>query len=108
MLHSCGAIHRVINSLIEAKVDCLHPLQAKATHMDAETLSKDFKGKITFMGGMDTQELLVKATPSEVKTEVARIKKLLGPSVIISPSHDALLPDVPPENVKAMAEAATC
>lgn len=108
VLHSCGAIHRVINSLIEAKVDCLHPLQAKASHMDAETLSKDFKGKITFMGGMDTQELLVKATPEEVKTEVARIKKLLGPNLIISPSHEALLPDVPPENVQAMAEAATC
>jgi len=108
VLHSCGAIHRVINSLIDSKVDCLHPLQAKASQMDAETLSKDFKGKITFMGGIDTQELLVKATPEEVKEEVARIKKLLGPNLIISPSHEALLPDVPPENVKAMAEAATC
>jgi uroporphyrinogen decarboxylase len=108
VLHSCGAIHRVINSLIDSKVDCLHPLQAKASKMDAETLSKDFKGKITFMGGIDTQELLVKATPEEVKEEVARIKKLLGPNLIISPSHEALLPDVPPENVKAMAEAAAC
>ena len=60
------------------------------------------------MGGMDTQELLVNATPAEVKTEVKRIKNLLGPSLIISPSHEALLPDVPPENVQAMAEAATC
>jgi uroporphyrinogen decarboxylase len=108
VLHSCGAIHRVINSLIDSKVDCLHPLQAKASKMDAETLSKDFKGKITFMGGIDTQELLVKATPEEVKEEVARIKKLLGPNLIVSPSHEALLPDVPPENVKAMAEAAAC
>ena len=28
ILHSCGAIHRVIGRLIDAGVDCLHPLQA--------------------------------------------------------------------------------
>ncbi|HUU92806.1 MAG TPA: hypothetical protein VM238_16570 [Phycisphaerae bacterium] len=29
-----------------------------------------------------------------------------GPCLIVSPSHEALLPNVPPENVRAMAEAA--
>ena len=106
ILHSCGAIHSVIRKLIDAGVDCLHPLQAKANHMDAETLAKDFKGEIAFMGGIDTQDLLVNAEPHEVKKEVARIKRVLGPNLIISPSHEALLPDVPPENVTAMAEAA--
>jgi hypothetical protein len=33
-------------------------------------------------------------------------KELLGPCLIVSPSHEALLPNVPPENVVAMAEAA--
>ncbi|MCP4756941.1 MAG: hypothetical protein GY866_39265 [Proteobacteria bacterium] len=106
VLHSCGAVHKVVERLIEAGVDCLHPLQAKAAQMDAETLSQDFKGRITFMGGIDTQDLLVNASPEEVKTEVERIKRLLGPDLIVSPSHEALLPDVPPENVRAMAEAA--
>jgi uroporphyrinogen decarboxylase len=41
-----------------------------------------------------------------VKTEVRRVKSLLGPNLIVSPSHEALLPDVPPENILAMAEAA--
>ena len=106
ILHSCGAIHPVIPDLIDAGVECLHPLQAKARHMDAETLARDFKGKIAFMGGIDTQELLVNATPDEVRREVERVKRLLGPGLIVSPSHEALLPDVPPENVAAMAEAA--
>ena len=35
-----------------------------------------------------------------------RVKELLGPNLIVSPSHEALLPNVPPENVVAMAEAA--
>ena len=106
ILHSCGSIHRVVNRLIDAGVECLHPLQAKAYNMDAETLARDFKGRIAFLGGIDTQDLLVNAGVTEVKAEVRRIKKLLGPQLIVSPSHEALLPNVPPENVVAMAEAA--
>ena len=105
-LHSCGAIHDVINDLIGMGVDALHPLQAKALNMDAETLRRDFKGRVTFMGGIDTQELLITATPSQIKDEVRRVKDLLGPQVIISPSHEAILPNVPPQNIAAMAEAA--
>lgn len=106
ILHSCGSVYRVIDRLIAAKVDCLHPLQALAGKMDADTLAREFKGRIAFLGGIDTQELLVHATPEAVKADVRRVKALLGPNLIVSPSHEALLPNVPPENVKAMAEAA--
>jgi len=106
ILHSCGAVCRVIPHLIEAGVDCLHPLQARAKNMDAELLSKRFRGKIAFLGGVDTQQLLVQASPQEVKEEVRRLKDLFGPHWIVSPSHEALLPNVPPQNVAAMADAA--
>jgi uroporphyrinogen decarboxylase len=106
LLHSCGSIFKVIDRLIDMGVECLHPLQARAANMDAETLARYFKGRIAFMGGIDTQELLIHATPDEVKAEVRRVKELLGPCLIVSPSHEALLPNVPPENVAAMAEAA--
>ena len=106
LLHSCGAIHKVIGRLIDAGVDCLHPLQALAAHMDAQTLARDFGGRIAFMGGIDTQRLMVHATPEEVKADVRRVKALLGPRLIVSPSHEALLPNVPPRNLEAMAQAA--
>jgi uroporphyrinogen decarboxylase len=106
ILHSCGSIYRVIPRLIDAGVDCLHPLQARAGNMDAERLSHEFGGKIAFLGGVDTQQLLVRATPTQVKDEVRRLRGLFGPHWIVSPSHEALLPNVPPENVAAMAEAA--
>jgi len=106
ILHSCGAVHSVIERLIDADVDCLHPIQALARNMDAETLARDFKGRISFLGGIDTQDLLMNATPEEIKDEVRRVKDVLGPCLIVSPSHEALLPNVPPENVLAMAEAA--
>jgi len=106
ILHSCGSIYKVIDRLIDAGVDCLHPLQAKAANMDAETLSRDFKGRLAFMGGIDTQDLLVNGSPGEVAEDVRRVKKLLGPRLIVSPSHEAILPNVPPENIVAMSEAA--
>jgi uroporphyrinogen decarboxylase len=104
ILHSCGAIHRVIDKLIDMQVDCLHPLQAKAANMNAETLARDFKGRIAFMGGIDTQQLLVNAAPEQVKADVLRVKDALGPCLIISPSHEAILPNVPPANTEAMAD----
>ncbi len=106
LLHSCGAIHKVIDRLIDAGVDCLHPLQALAAHMDAATLARDFGGRIAFMGGIDTQYLLVHGKANDVKQEVRRVAQLLGPRFVVSPSHEALLPNVPPANIEAMVEAA--
>ncbi len=106
ILHSCGSVYRVIGRFIDAGVECLHPLQSRADRMDAITLGRDFKGSIAFLGGVDTQELLVHGAPDDVRVAVRRLKELLGPHLIVSPSHEALLPNVPPENVAAMAEEA--
>ena len=105
ILHSCGAISKVIPNLIELGVNALHPLQACAAGMNAENLAR-YRGKVAFFGGIDTQHLLVDATPDEVRDDVRRVRKLLGPNLIVSPSHEALLPNVPPANVSAISEAA--
>ena len=106
VLHSCGSIHRVIGRLIDAGVDCLHPLQALAKDMNAERLAADFKGQLAFLGGIDVQQLLTLGTPEAIRADVRRVKRLLGPNLIVSPSHEAILPNVPPENVKALIDAA--
>lgn len=106
MLHSCGSIYKIIPVLIDAGVDMLHPLQAKAVGMDAITLAKLYRGKISFVGGVDTQDLLVNGTPQMVMDEVHRLRNVLGPHYIVSPSHEALLPNVSLENAKAMLTAA--
>jgi uroporphyrinogen decarboxylase len=106
MMHSCGSVHRLIGRLIDAGVQCLHPLQARAPGMDAVSLVREFGGRTAFLGGIDTQELLVRGTPGDIREEVRRLKGTFGPGWIASPSHEALLPDIPPQNVAAMAAAA--
>ncbi|MEN8127944.1 MAG: uroporphyrinogen decarboxylase family protein [Planctomycetota bacterium] len=105
LLHSCGAIDKAIPLIIDAGVDAIHPIQAKAAGMDAVSLAKKYKDKIAFVGGVDTQDLLVNASAAEVKDEVKRLIEVLGPNYIVSPSHEWLLPNVPLANVEAMFEA---
>lgn len=104
ILHSCGSICRILDKLISAGVDCIHPIQALASGMDADSLSV-FKGRIAFMGGVDTQSVLPEKSPEEVREETLRVMKVLGPDLVVGPSHEALMPNVPFINVKAMADA---
>lgn len=105
-LHSCGAIVKVIPMLIDAGTDVLHPIQAKAAGMEAEHLADRFRDELVFMGGVDTQDLLPFGKPDDVRRDVRRLKDVFGEHFIVSPSHEALLPNVSIENVIAMSEEA--
>lgn len=104
--HSCGSIDAIIPDLIDAGVDAIHPIQALATGMDAESLNERFADKVSFCGGVDTQQLLVNGTPDDVRKRVYELRELFPTGLIVSPSHEALLPDIPPSNIRAMFEAA--
>lgn len=106
MLHSCGSIKKILPALIEIGIDALHPLQAKANGMTAEDIARECHGKVLFVGGVDTQELLPFGTAEQVYDQVMRLKDIFGPGWIVSPSHEALLPNVPIGNVLAMRDAA--
>ena len=67
-------------------------------------LAKNFKDKLVFIGGVDTQDLLPFGTPQQIKDEIARIADIFGGRFIVSPSHEALLPNVPFENAIAMRD----
>ncbi|MDR2839950.1 MAG: uroporphyrinogen decarboxylase family protein [Paludibacter sp.] len=100
--HSCGSIFPVIDDLIELGVDAIHPIQALAADMDAQNLKNNFYGKTAFCGGVDAQQLLVHGTPQQVADKVQELRSLFPTGLIISPSHEAILPDIPPANVEAL------
>jgi uroporphyrinogen decarboxylase len=105
MYHSCGAIVPLIDDLIEIGVDILDPLQALADGMDPQALKANFGKRICLHGGIDTQYLLPRGTPEEVRTEVRTRLEILGKGggFILAPCHVLQL-DVPTENILAMGE----
>ncbi|KKN36979.1 hypothetical protein LCGC14_0768210 [marine sediment metagenome] len=104
--HSCGSIFEAIPELIKLSVDAIHPIQALATDMEPKRLKKHFFKQVSFCGGVDAQELLVFGTPDQVREKVHELEKIFPTGLIISPSHEAILPDIPPENIEALFQAA--
>ena len=103
--HSCGSIRPVIADLVSAGADAIHPIQALAAGMAAEELAPEFGKKTSFCGGLDVQRLMVTGAPADVRRRVRQLLALFPTGLVISPSHEALLPDVPPENVEALRSA---
>jgi uroporphyrinogen decarboxylase len=104
--HSCGSIFPIIGDLFEMGVDVIHPIQALAADMDVDTLQQNFKNIGAFCGGVDAQELLVNGTPEQIVKQVKKIKQVFPTGLVISPSHEAILPDISPANIEAMYKAA--
>jgi uroporphyrinogen decarboxylase len=103
--HSCGSIRPIIADMVELGVEVIHPVQVGAAGMEIEGLKRDFGGLVSFCGGVDAQRLLVEGTAAEVREEVLRLRALFPTGLIVSPSHEAILPDVPPANIEAMFQA---
>jgi len=103
--HSCGAISDAIPDLIDAGADVIHPIQALAAGMEPKSLKERFGDKVSFCGGVDAQYLLVLGKPDEIKSKVRELKTIFPTGLIISPSHEAILPDINPENIKALFDA---
>jgi len=104
--HSCGSIRDIIPDLIETGIDVIHPVQVLAKGMEPAGLRRDFGDQVTFCGGIDAQELLVQGVPEQVEQAVYELRSIFPTGLILSPSHEAILPEMPPENIEAMFRAA--
>jgi uroporphyrinogen decarboxylase len=105
--HSCGAVFSLIPDLIESGIDILNPVQVSAAGMDTRELKRQFGNDLTFYGGgVDTQRVLPRGTPADVRDEVKRRINDLAPrgGFIFNTVHNVQA-DVPPENIMAMWEA---
>ena len=106
-LHSCGAIAPLLPDLIDAGVEIINPVQTSARGMEPEKLKAEFGKDITFWGGgCDTQRVLPQGTEKEIDEHVRRRIEILAPGggFVFTQVHN-IMPNVPPENIVAMAEA---
>lgn len=105
MMHSCGSVRAFIPDFLEIGVDVLDPIQPRAKDMNGLSLKREFGDRLSFHGGIDTQEVLATGTLEEVEMETQRKLEMLarGGGYILNPSHDVLA-EVRPENLIRMVE----
>ena len=107
-LHTDGAVYPLIEDFIELGADALNPIQVSAAGMsETAKLKAEFGNRLAFWGAIDTHHVLPSGTREEVRNEVRRRIKDLGPGggYILSSVHN-IQPEVPPANVVEMFDAA--
>jgi len=107
LFHSCGSVRELLPDFIELGVDILNPVHITAAGMEPRALKRDFGRDLCFWGGgVDTQGVLPRGTPDQVRDDVRRNLDALAPGggYVFNTVHN-IQPDVPPENIVAMWEA---
>ena len=107
LYHCCGSVGSLVDDFIELGIDALNPVQVSAVDMDTARLKRDFGDRIAFWGGIDTQSVLPRGTPEQVRQEVRRRISDLAPGggYVVCAVHN-IQAEVPPENINAMYEEA--
>ena len=98
MLHSDGAITKLIPDLIGSGIDVIHPLEPLP--VTDQSLAKVLcQNKVAILGGIDISHAML-GTENDVINEVKRCINQLAPGggFILAPSNH-LQSDVPPENI---------
>lgn len=101
--HSCGDISELFPDLIELGLDIYNTFQPEI--YDVVEMKRLYGDKITFYGGISTQQLLPNASPDEVKAEMKYLMGVLSRNggYIVAPTH-AMPDDIPTENIEAFLE----
>ena len=73
--HCCGSLRPIIGDLVEMGLDVLNPIQCNCPGMDPFELKAEFGDRLSFMGGVDTQDLLPHGTADEVYRATARLMR---------------------------------
>ena len=106
--HCCGALRPIIPDLIEIGISVLNPIQYGCPGMEPGSLKAEFGEEMSFMGGVDTIDLLPNATPLQVRHATETLLETMttgGGGYILAASH-TVPPETPDENIFAMYEAA--
>jgi uroporphyrinogen decarboxylase len=105
MLHSDGAITKLLPDILSIGVDVIHPLEPLAA-TDIPAVKASFGGQVSFLGGIDISHAMPGSRDDVIAETRLRISQLAaGGGYILAPSNH-LQADVPAENVVTLFETA--
>jgi uroporphyrinogen decarboxylase len=106
LTHCCGAIDKILPDVIEIGLDVYQSVQPEAVNNNPYDLKRKYGDKITFWGGLGSQDLIPFGSPSEIKQEVRRLCTEMGKGggYILGPAKE-IQPETPDENIAAVVEA---
>ncbi len=104
--HSCGDFYGIIPDLLELKVDLIGTMQPCGMLQDPFRIKREFGNRVSFLGGLDVQQLLPNGSPAEVREGVKTVLQAYAPGggYVFMPAHYINV-DVPLENIWALLQA---
>ena len=90
-MHSCGAIHPIIDDLVERGLNVLNPLQV-AARMDAVDLRKRYEKRLAFFGNIDVHKMT--GPTDAIEAELRRVVPLARQGGYIFQSDHSVPPTV--------------
>jgi len=104
-VHSCGDIRKILPDLVEMGVDVLNPIQPEC--MDIYDLKEKYGDRLTFWGGISTQQTLPNGTPEDVRTETIKVTEAMSRNGgYLIAAAQGMQADVPFENLCALVDTA--
>lgn len=103
-IHSCGDVDELFDDLVGIGLNCFNPFQPEV--MDVAALLEEYRGRLTFHGGLSTQRTLPYGSVEDVCHETGKLLELgRDGNYILAPAHD-VEGDVPLENMLAFIQMA--
>jgi uroporphyrinogen decarboxylase len=105
LLHSDGNIYPILDSIINAGIDGIHPLEPGA--MDIGDVKERYGDKVFVMGNVDCRYILPYGSEDDVRMDVRRVIDAAGyEGGLVMTSSNSLHPAVKVENIYTMVDEA--
>ena len=106
LLHSCGDVYLILEDIINAGVDALHPIEPTTANSEYDIfkLKEKYGDKLCFVGNVSPQDLSDK-TPDDIREYTKKLLKYVAPGggFILSSGH-SINPAIKLDNYLAMKE----
>lgn len=106
ILHTCGDNTLLMDYLIDAGVDVIHPIQKGC--MDEYKIAEKYGDRISFLYGFDVQHCLPFGSPVDIKNEYKHIKETFykPQGGLLLAAGNGIMPGTPLGNIETMLRCA--